>query len=532
MTAPSTATRLVARTPVDLVAMVPVVLGFVPQDSVALLTFGGTQTFHARLDLPPPDDPEAVQESVASLLQPSLRHGVRRVVLVAFAEDTRGAGVVGHALVEAFEGSGIEVVQALRADGRRCFPLVPGRAGVPWTGAPYELTSHRFTAQAVLDGRVTHDSRDALAATLVRDEARAAALTEALADAATCDDGEPWRSASWAAEVVAGHARRGSVPGDAEAARLLTAVREVAARDAALFLVGRHDAADHVALWTDLVRRSPDDLLAAPAVLLGFSAWIAGHGALAWCAVDVCRRCRAGAPDGGHAGRAARRGGAAVGVGAGPGGPGLAIAPKMRHGRADRGCRGGAAARRSRHRAREPALGRGPRRAPPAVRRAPGPGEPRAGQGAVPAPARDPDRPVTDLASVEEQLLVARAVAGRAARGLGLAAAAAATAPLADELRLTPDDRYRDMVAALRRDRPLGRHLWHARPRRVRGGRRGSASSTGSARGCRCCERQRQLALLRGPRHRLRLLAVPALVAVAQRRPDRALRLRSGPTTS
>ena len=290
MTAPSPATRLVARTPEDLVAMVPVVLGFVPQDSVALLTFGGTQTFHARLDLPPPEEPDEVEAAVDLLLEPSVRHGVRQVVLVVFADDGRGAGLVGQALVAAFEDRGIDVVQALRADGHRCFPLVPGRAGVPWTGVPYELSSHRFTAQAVLDGRVTHHSRAALAATLTRDETRVAAVTAAAAAACTAADGDSGPAdAAWVAEVVAGHAGRGSVPDDAEAGRLLALLRDVAARDAALFLVDRRDAEDHVALWTDLVRRSPDDLLASPAVLLGFSAWIAGHGALAWCAVDVCR---------------------------------------------------------------------------------------------------------------------------------------------------------------------------------------------------------------------------------------------------
>ena len=50
----------------------------------------------------------------------------------------------------------------------------------------------------------------------------------------------------------------------------------------------------HVGFWTDVVRRAPDDLLAAPAALLAFAAWLAGHGALAWCAVD---RCQAVQPD-------------------------------------------------------------------------------------------------------------------------------------------------------------------------------------------------------------------------------------------
>jgi hypothetical protein len=39
-------------------------------------------------------------------------------------------------------------------------------------------------------------------------------------------------------------------------------------------------------LWTDLVRRAPADLRAAPAAVLAMAAWFAGHGALAWCAVD------------------------------------------------------------------------------------------------------------------------------------------------------------------------------------------------------------------------------------------------------
>ena len=37
-----------------------------------------------------------------------------------------------------------------------------------------------------------------------------------------------------------------------------------------------------------MVRRSPTELLAAPAALLAFAAWLAGDGALAWCAVDRC----------------------------------------------------------------------------------------------------------------------------------------------------------------------------------------------------------------------------------------------------
>ena len=49
----SSRSTFVARNPTDLIAVVPAVLGFHPQDSVVLLTFGLPEgAFHARVDLP------------------------------------------------------------------------------------------------------------------------------------------------------------------------------------------------------------------------------------------------------------------------------------------------------------------------------------------------------------------------------------------------------------------------------------------------------------------------------------------------
>jgi len=50
--------------------------------------------------------------------------------------------------------------------------------------------------------------------------------------------------------------------------------------------MNRGNAASHVALWTDITGRAPDEVRAAPASLLGFAGWLSGHGALAWCALD------------------------------------------------------------------------------------------------------------------------------------------------------------------------------------------------------------------------------------------------------
>ena len=55
--------------------------------------------------------------------------------------------------------------------------------------------------------------------------------------------------------------------------------------------------------------------------------------------------------------------------------------------------------------------------------------------------------PSLALSSVGAQLLDARGAAGEVARSLGLATVAVGTVPLIDDVRLTPDDRYADMVA-------------------------------------------------------------------------------------
>ena len=269
---------LTARNPEDLLAMVPVVLGFVPTDSIVMLTFGAARTFHARVDLPPPDEP--ADEVVDSLCDPAVRHGVRRVVFVLYTDDPVPAERVCRRLARAFRAAGIEVIDVIRADGHRWFPMLRGRRARP-AGTPYDVASHPFTAQAVVEGRVTHRSRAELADSLETDAARAA-LVEAAGEVHTAADDPLW---VWA--TLARHATAGTVPSDVEAARLLRAVdtdREALA--AVCTIVSRVAAPDHVELWTDLVRRAPEARLPAAASVLGLMAWLAGHGALAWCAVD------------------------------------------------------------------------------------------------------------------------------------------------------------------------------------------------------------------------------------------------------
>ena len=271
-------TTLTAKAPEDVLAAVPVVLGFAPQDSLVMLTFGGAEQFHARLDLPP--GPAEIPPCVDAVLRPALTQRVRGVVFVLYAADALLARALAEELTERFEAYRIRVIDCLRVhDGRWFAPT--GRPGVPDHGVPFDIADHEFRAAAVLDGRVTLGSRAELAAQVAADTAMVAETEAALTDA------EPL-SLSGAVGLVSRSLSRGRA-GDAEdLASLLLALRDPKVRDQAWSGLRREEAPAHVALWTDVVRRAPEELVADPAAILAFAAWLRGDGALAWCALDRC----------------------------------------------------------------------------------------------------------------------------------------------------------------------------------------------------------------------------------------------------
>ena len=286
-TAPGTPppTRLTARSTEDLLAVVPVVLGFVPHESVVMLTFDAGRSFHARVDLP--RRRADVDEVVGALCRPAVAHRVPRVAFVLYAARPVDAARVAPALLAAFGSAGIDVVDVLRADGRRWFPMLRPHPGAGPDGVPYDVSAHAFAAQAVLDGRVTHASREELAASIEGRPERVSRVVAALG-ASPGRRRAPVGAQRWACDLVRDHVATGDALGDPELARLLVALEEPAVHHAVRALMTRAEAPAHVAWWSDVVCRAPDELLAAPAALLGVAAWLAGHGALAWCALDRC----------------------------------------------------------------------------------------------------------------------------------------------------------------------------------------------------------------------------------------------------
>jgi len=290
--------KLTARTPEDLLAAVPIVLGFHPEDSIVMLTFGAAggppgagDTFHARVDLPGPDELVA---AVDPLLYAAVRHGVPRVAFVLYTTEVDLAELAADALGDAFGGAGIEVVAMLRANGRRWFPIGEGADPV---GRPYDASSHPFAAESVYEGAVIHNSRVELASSLAgvpEQVARVADLVPAAMGRLGIGLGPA--EARWVAETVREAVGSGRILEPAEVARLVAALTEPSARDEAWMQITRAGSVRQVAFWTDVLRRTPEELVPAPACLLAFSAWLSGQGALAWCALDRCELVAPGFP--------------------------------------------------------------------------------------------------------------------------------------------------------------------------------------------------------------------------------------------
>lgn len=280
---------LTARTPADLLAAVPCVLGFHPHESLVMLTFARAgHAFHARVDLP--EDPGDLPELCAVLLDAAVSNRVDRAVLIAYTEREGPARAALEAVHDAFDARDIDVVELLRADGARWWQMRDGLPSRWYGGVPYDVTSHPFLAQTVLAGRVTLGSREELVATLepsaeaVRETQRALA-----ARAAPLAEGQRPAEARWLVTTVREYVDSGAPMPTAELARLLADCRDLQLRDAVWALMSRKDATRHLDFWRAVLRRTPAAWSAAPAGLLAFAAWLSGQGALAWCAVDRCR---------------------------------------------------------------------------------------------------------------------------------------------------------------------------------------------------------------------------------------------------
>lgn len=275
---PPTRAPYVARDASDLVAMVPLVLGFHPSASVVVLTFGASG-FHARCDLP---TEEGARAEVADLLaRACLANAAERCAVLLYTEDHDLALAQGCATAAALLEVRVGIVDVVQVDARRWYLPLEGDV----TGTPYDVRCHPFLARGVFEGRAVLPDRGELERSLHGGDPAERRELARLARAHRRAD--PDAEAAWLRQRVA--TCPGTEPLDTEeAARVLAAVVRGEVRDAAWVDLRRETAGRHLPLWTDLVRRSPQGLVPGPAAVLALAAYLSGDGALAWCALDRC----------------------------------------------------------------------------------------------------------------------------------------------------------------------------------------------------------------------------------------------------
>lgn len=292
--------HLTVRCDDDLLALAPVLLGFWPDRDVVMVTFGADRPFHARVDLPRATEqsPDALEELAVTLVVPALRHGVRAVVLLFYADVPEDALGPWAEVGDVMHGAGIEVVRALAVGDRTYHALdASGVVGAP--GRAYDVTAHPFVVQALVDGRIAYRSRAEMEQSLQGD-VEAIARVEAALTASTPGRAAPTEHAEHTGDTgeALGALRRlvaeERSPDDAEVATLLLGLRPAEWRRIEEGVLGR--AHEERRLWAGVLPRTPRRHAVRVASALGFAAWRSGDGAMAWVAVDRARAVRGDDP--------------------------------------------------------------------------------------------------------------------------------------------------------------------------------------------------------------------------------------------
>lgn len=280
---PAVPRRFRARSPEDLLAFVPLALGFVPQDSVVVVALGRSGP-QARIDLP--QDVDQAHVLGRALARTCRRHGVERVVVIGYAADPARHAEVVLAVAEAMAVRSLTVVDVLGASPSHWIGL---NDPVP-DPRPYDADCHAFRAEAVMAGLVVHASRAEVAARLDPDPEEVARTVVALQSPVGPEDpvaptesepgGERW--AGWYRELTSEDA---PLPASRRA-ELLESLGHADVLHRVCFDVDRRDASRHLEHWIRILRSTPENRVPSVAGVVAYLAWLSGNGALAWCAVD------------------------------------------------------------------------------------------------------------------------------------------------------------------------------------------------------------------------------------------------------
>jgi hypothetical protein len=291
--------------PGALIAALPAVLGFVPENSLVLVTLdSGELGSVMRADLSP-----ELADRAEHLAEVAAAAAPEAAIVVIVDADGAQCPVCNEeyrqlcdALKEALAQHDIvlwaaHVVDRIAVGGQ--WHCVDGCGA---SGVIDDPAASPLAVAAVLDGRRLYPRRADLQAVIaVDDPARSAELAAAVgqqaaarkiahrADPAGCARRDVESTMAAAARVADGQQLS-----DVELAKLGCALRDVQVRDTLYALAVGENAGEAESLWAVLSRVLPEPWRVEPLVLLAFSAYVRGDGPLAGVSLEAALRCEPG----------------------------------------------------------------------------------------------------------------------------------------------------------------------------------------------------------------------------------------------
>jgi hypothetical protein len=310
---PANPVRFSADSPAALLAVIPHLLGFVPEASLVVIGIEcpGQVRVTLRYDLPDPPGVGVAADLAAHAIGIICSQRITAMVAVGYGSQTL-VGPVAAAVRGAAGEAGVELQEFLRAENARYWSYVCGdedccpAAGVPYEAGPYSASAASAAEGAgakaagaeVLPDRAAVAARIAplggIAAESMHQATRRAErhVTQLLAKARTSGRLGAVRhliaSEGLAAvsSLIASYRAGGRFTTDYQLARMIVALRDLRVRDDAWARMDPAYRDAHRRLWIDATRRAQPGYVAAPAALLAFVAWQSGDGALANVALD------------------------------------------------------------------------------------------------------------------------------------------------------------------------------------------------------------------------------------------------------
>jgi hypothetical protein len=292
----NTPTLIPVRSPADLLAVMPYLIGFHPSASLCIVSVKASapsgSCMVVRYDLPAVDRVEEFSSDVTSLIA---GREIEVVMLVGYGPETQVTPAMNAARQD-LATAGVRVAEALRADQGRYWSYTCGDdTCCPSDGTPYDISTSAAAAAAVTAGLTAVTDRGELAAGIACEEGAARhAVDEATRHAAEQIDEQITGSAKVGEFVLEVRQRirdaleiyrNGGRLGVEDVARLSVLVGSTRLRDEMAAVIEPATLQAHLTLWTDLTRRAAINT-AACASLLALTAWLDGNGALANVALD------------------------------------------------------------------------------------------------------------------------------------------------------------------------------------------------------------------------------------------------------